>query len=50
MAEWDELDRQEQRTYGSRRAAKDGNAFWNHEAKKDERVLMRMELGDDIDD
>lgn len=50
MSSWEDLRHQEGRTLATRRAARDGSAFWNHEAQKEERELARLEMGDDIDD
>lgn len=49
MAGMEEIARQEQRTRYKRQYAHNGVA-WELEARNEERALLRMEMGDDIDD
>ena len=47
---WDELRDAEQLTYDRRHAATHRGAFRQLDAKRVERHLARLEMGDDLDD
>jgi hypothetical protein len=47
---WDDLAEVERQTRERRRSAMSGGAYSRHEAHRAERVLHRLEMGDDIDD